>query len=350
MEKLFAPAALTGFAVTLLEAGGMDADKAAVVAGLLVDADLMGHDTHGLNLLPGYLADLERGKLVGSGEPEILNDRGAVSHWDGRWLSGVWLTARALDVAADRALQFGIGAVNIKHAHHTACLQAYLPRITERGLMAIIASSDPSAQSVAAFGGLDPVIGPDPLAIGIPTRGDPVLIDMSSSITTNGMTGRVAAEGGRLRGQWLQDSAGNLSNDPQVLKTDPPGTLLLTGGQDYGQKGYGMALTVEALSHGLSGYGRRNSERRWSASVFVQVIDPAAFSGSTDFLDETDHLVDLCHGSRPHPSLEAVRMPGEQALARKRRALAEGLKLYPGIWERLLASAERLSVPIPPDL
>jgi LDH2 family malate/lactate/ureidoglycolate dehydrogenase len=262
----------------------------------------------------------------------------------------VWLTAAALDVAADKARQFGIGAVSIKRAHHTACLQAYLQKITAQGLMAIIASSDPSSASVAPFGGLDPVLGPNPIAVGIPTKRDPILIDMSSSITTNGMAARVAAEGRTLPGEWLQGANGTPSNDPQVLKTNPPGTLLLAGGQDHGQKGYGMALMVEALTHGLSGYGRRDGEKRWSASVFVQVINPSAFAGAADFTNETDYLVHLCQGSRPHPDMKLVRLPGEQALARKRRFLDAGLALYPGTIEKLSLFAERFGIALPPAI
>jgi LDH2 family malate/lactate/ureidoglycolate dehydrogenase len=321
------------------------ASRAQVVAELLVEADLMGHDTHGLALLTAYVGELERGTMLGKGEPEVLRDRGAVAHWDGRWLSGVSLVASAIDNAAHKARLFGIGAVSIKRAHHTACLQAYLERATRQGFMVLIASSDPASATVAPFGGLDPVFGPDPIAVGIPTKDDPILIDMSSSITTNGMVARTSAEGGPLRGKWLQDHEGNLTDDPAVVSADPPGTLLLAGGHDHGQKGYGLALTVEALSQGLAGWGRKNAEKRWSASVFVQVFDPAAFAGEDEFTDQTEALVRLCHGSRPLGDLKAVRLPGEQAIARRKRALVEGLELRPNIVAQLEDLAKRIEIP-----
>ncbi|MHA6691369.1 Ldh family oxidoreductase [Devosia sp. A449] len=340
-------AALIDFAARALTQAGMDGNEAGVVAELLVEADLLGHDTHGVNLLASYVAELESGGMLGVGEPIILRDHAAIAHWDGCWLSGVSLIASAIDVAAAKARQFGLGAVSIRRAHHTACLQAYLERATRQGLMLIIASSDPQSVTVAPFGGLDAVLGPDPVAVGIPTSGAPILIDMSSSITTNGMVTRTAAEGGQLRGPWLQDHAGTPTADPQVLAALPPGSMLLTGGQDHGHKGYGMALTVEALSQGLSGYGRANAEPRWSASVFVQVIDPAAFSGLDDFTDQTDALVRLCHGARPHPDVAAVRLPGEQALARKRHALQHGIALRPGALARLNELSRHLRIPLP---
>ena len=343
----FSPDALVAFAEAALAKAGMDA-KARLVAEILVQADLMGHDTHGVALLPGYIGELQRGTMLGYGEPEVLRDHGAVAHWDGRWLSGISIVAAAIDTAAAKARLYGIGAVSIKHAHHTACLQAYLERATSNGLMVIIASSDPATSTVAPFCGLDAVFGPDPIAVGIPTKGDPILIDMSSSITTNGMVARTVREGGRLGGQWLQDSQGNLTDDPQVLTTQPPGTLLLAGGHDHGQKGYGLALTVEALSHGLSGGGRKTASPRWTASVFVQVLDPAAFAGSDQFVEETEHLVWLCHQSRVAPGLDlaSVRVPGEQAQARRRMALQNGVELREGTMVELAALSERLGVPL----
>ena len=340
----FAPEYLIDFTAQALSKSGM-ASRARVVAEILVEADLMGHDTHGLALLPAYVGELERGTMLGEGEPEVLRDHGAVAHWDGKWLSGVSLVAAAINDAAHKARSFGMGAVSIKRAHHTACLQAYLERATQQGLMVMIASSDPASATVAPFGGLDPVLGPDPIAVGIPTKGDPILIDMSSSITTNGMVARTSAEGGRLKGRWLQDREGNLADDPAVLSTSPPGTMLLTGGHDHGQKGYGLALTVEALSQGLAGWGRQNADKRWTASVFVQVFDPAAFAGEDEFTDQTDFLAGLCRASRPLQNVAAVRLPGEQALARRKLALTDGLELRGNIVSRLVELSQQLSIP-----
>jgi len=343
----YSPQSLIDFAEALFTGAGLDADKAAVAAPILVEADLMGHDTHGLQQLPAYLGALANGTMTASGEPEVVADRGAVAVWNGRWLNGIWLTARALDVAADKARQFGIGAVCIQRSHHIACLQAYLPRMTDQGLMAIITCSDPSGASVAPFGGLDAVFTPDPLAAGIPTGGDPILIDMSASITTNGMVARQGAAGKKLRGKWMQDAEGVPSDDPALIKADPPGTLLLAGGQDHGQKGYGLALIVETLSQGLSGYGRAGAEKRWGAATFVQVFDPALFAGLGSYEEQTANLVRLCHGSRPLPDLQAVRLPGESALRRKREAQNNGVTLFAGTIEKLAPFAERFGVALP---
>ena len=347
MTERFAASDLTAFAEALFTKAGMDADKATVIAPIMVEGDLMGHTTHGLQLAAPYLGDLTGGQMRGSGEPEIVSDRGAVATWDGRRLPGVWLTAQAVDQSVDRARTYGTATVAIRRAHHIACLAAYLERATSRGMMIMLTCSDPWTRSVAPFGGTTPAMTPNPIAFGYPTGGDPVLVDISASITTNGMSGRLKNEGRRLPGQWVQDASGNPTDDPAVLFTDPPGSILPIGGKEYGHKGFGLGLTIEALTQGLSGHGRADPPEGWGANVFVQVYDPTAFAGSDAFIRQTGWLADACRADRPAPGADKVRLPGDGALARKRRALADGVALHPSIMPALAEWAGRLGVAVP---
>ena len=136
--------------------------------------------------------------MTRDGEPEVLADVPAAVTWDGRRLPGPWLVLRAMAVATERARHCGTGTVVIRRSHHIACLAAYLKRATDQGLLMVLTCSDPNAASVAPFGGLDAVFTPNPIAAGIPTTGVPVLMDISTSATTNGLTGRLHREGGRL--------------------------------------------------------------------------------------------------------------------------------------------------------
>ncbi|MEZ5864130.1 MAG: Ldh family oxidoreductase [Geminicoccaceae bacterium] len=342
--------ALIGFAAALCRKAGFDDEKAAVTARLLVEADMLGHTTHGLQLLAPYLAAAEAGTMRTTGEPKVLADRPAALTWDGDRLPGVWLTDKALGVAIDRARELGTAMVAIRRSHHIACLAAFLPRATDAGMMAIISSSDPSVASVAPYGGRQPLYTPDPIAIGIPTDGDPILVDISASITTNGLSGRYAAEGRRMPHPWLLDGEGNPTDDPNVLAADPPGTILPVGGLDHGHKGYGLALMIEALTQGLPGFGRADPGEGWGASVTVQVIDPACFAGSDAFNRQTGWLARACRESPPRPGVERVRLPGENGLARKRKALADGVELYPGIMAKLTEVAGQYGVEVPKPL
>lgn len=343
-EPRHAPQALIRRAAALLEAAGLAPDRARAVAELLVEADLMGHTTHGLALLPGYLEALADGTMAATGEPDTVRDTGACVTWDGRRLPGVWLTARAVDTALARVAAHGTATVVVRRSHHIACLGAFLTRATDRGCVILLMSSDPSDASVAPFGGATPVFTPDPIAVGIPTDGDPILIDTSASITTNGMSARLRAEDRRFAHPWLLDAEGRPSDDPRVLAADPPGTILPAGGLDHGHKGYALALMVEALTQGLGGFGRAEPAEGWGASVFVQVVDPDAFAGAAGFRRETGWLARACRAARPRPGVDRVRLPGEAALERRRRALAEGVALHPGVAERMADWARRLGV------
>jgi LDH2 family malate/lactate/ureidoglycolate dehydrogenase len=343
-ERRRRPADLVELGTRLLTATGLAEDRARVIAELLLEADLMGHTTHGLALLPDYLDELSSGAMARTGEPRVLRDTGACLTWDGQRLPGIWLTVHAIDTALPRAQRFGTATVVIRRSHHIACLGAFLTRATAHGMMILLASSDPSAASVAPHGGTTAVFTPDPIAVGIPTSGDPILIDTSTSITTNGMSARLRAEGGRFPHPWLIDATGGPSDDPQVLVADPPGTILPTGGLDHGHKGYALALMVEALTLGLGGFGRAEPAEGWGASVFVQLLDPDAFAGGPAFRRQTDWLAAACRNSPPRAGVEAVRLPGETALRRRAAALTHGIALHPGIMPALDAWAQRFGV------
>lgn len=346
----FDAAALARFAEGLLLAMGLEDEKATVVADVLVEGDLLGHDTHGLQLLAGYLGELERGTMTAGGEPDVLAERASVATWDGRKLPGPWLVRRAIDWALPRAREHGSATVAIRRSHHIACLAAYLERAARENMLVMIASSDPAVASVAPFGGTEAVFTPNPLAVGIPASLGPVMVDISASITTNGMSNRMAATGQRGAHAWWLDPEGCPSDDPAVLSARPPGTILPLGGLDAGHKGYGLALFVEALTGGLAGHGRADQPEGWGATVFVQLYDAAAFAGADAFLRQSDWIVDACRASKPRDAERPVRLPGERALARRSEQLDKGVALHPDILPALLPWADRLDVPAPAAL
>lgn len=344
-DKRYPAEALRAFATSLFSAAGLEDDKADAVSRFLVEADLLGHTTHGLALAGWYLQSVADGVMTVSGAPDVISDRGPAIAWKGKRLPGAWLTSEAVKLASDRAAQYGTATVTIADSHHIGCLAAYLTLATDRGYMVSIASSSPSGAQVAPFGGTKGVYTPNPVAHGIPTPGDPILIDISASITTVNMAQRLVREGRQYEHDWLLDENGNPSHDPRVIERG--GTLLPTGGLDHGQKGYGMALHVEAFTQGLAGYGRVDQPKGTNAAVTVQVFDPDAFGGRDAFLRQTGWLVDACHSNPPRPGVARVRLPGENGLARKRKALEDGVVLFPGIMESLKPHAERLGVALP---
>lgn len=343
----FDPIALRGCAAALFEAGGMAEEKAAVVAEVLVEGDLMGHDTHGLALLGPYLDGLAAGDMKGEGRPTVLSSTPVAETWDGDKLPGPWLVRTAADLASERAAIFGLAAVSIRRAHHIACLAAYLPRVVERGQVLLVLSSDPGTASVAPWGGTRRAITPNPIAAGWPSPAGPVMIDVSMSITTNGMTGRRQAEGTRFPWPALLDAEGAPTDDPGVFFAEPAGTLLPLGGMAAGYKGFGLGLMVEALTSALGGYGRADPPSGWGASVLVLVLDPARFGGTEAFLRETGWMAEAVHTNPPIAGGPPPRLPGERAWQRRSAALAEGVVLHPSIPPMLAARAAAAGIAAP---
>lgn len=343
----FDASALVTFSRSLLERSGLPSDKGRDVAEILVEGDLLGHTTHGLQLLPGYLEQIQSGRMTAEGDPTVLADLPAAVAWDGRRLPGPWLLRRALSLAVDRARIHGTCTVSIRRSHHLACLAAFLPPVAAQGYVVLLASSDPGIATVAPHGGRTPCYSPDPIAAAWPTAGEPVVLDVSMSILSNGMTNRLHRAGRKLPGKFAIDAEGNLTDDPAKVVGQPPGALLPVGGDDHGHKGYALGLLVEALTGGLAGHGRADTPEGWSANVFLQVLDPALFGGRDAFVRQADHLARACRASSPRPGYGAVRLPGEAGLHRRARQLSAGVELAPGIYEGLLPWADKLAVPPP---
>ncbi len=331
---------------TIFEQAGLPGERAACLAEGLLEADLMGHQTHGLALLPWYRQMLANGEMTLQGEPEVISDRGACVAWNGRRLPGAWLTRRATDLAIERAATHGTCIVTIADAQHIGALAAYLTRATERGMMIHVASSTPSVGGVAPFGGTRGLFTPDPIAVGIPTNGTPVLIDISASISTLNLAKQLRAQDLDFPYPWAMTADGEPTCSTAAV-VEGGGTLLPVGGLDHGHKGFGLALMVEALTQGLGGFGRADEPKGSRSCITVQVFDPDAFGGRDAFVRQTSWLAEACRANPPRPGVDRVRMPGERALARRADALANGVPLGQAAHDGFFAAVEELALTAP---
>ena len=347
MTDRYDATALLAFATALFRQAGLDDGKAHTVAATLLEGDLLGQTTHGLALLGPYLDETLAGRIAGTGEPAVVAETLVAQTWDGGRLPGPYLVTRAADWASGAARSYGLAAVAIRRSGHIGCLAAYVERIARRGQLLLLASSDPSTASVAPFGGTRRVITPNPIAAGWPTGGDPVIMDVSTSITTNGMTARLAKEGRAFSHPCLLDAAGQPTTDPAAFFTSPPGTLLPLGGTETGHKGYALGLLIEALTSALAGQGRADAPTEWGASVFVQVIDPGRFAGQPAFEREAGWLAEAVHANPAADAAKPPRMPGERALALKADQMQGGLVLHPTIPPVLAERGARAGLAVP---
>ena len=300
----------------LLEKAGMPRDRARTVADVIVEGDLLGHDTHGLDQLAGYLVQIEEGLLATS---KVIRRSSPISAPASRGRPSPARTlAREAAPSPRRAAAYSripIVTVVIGRGHHIGCLQAYLKPVTDAGFIIVLMCSDPSAAGVTPHGGVASRITPNPIAAGFPTGGDPdshrhQQLDVDQRDEQAARVERRAAR--KARGLSTPTD-----RRPTILACSPrdrPGAMLPLGGIELGHKGFSLALIVEALTSGLAGRGRSEKPAPWTSSVFVQLIDPDAFGGRDAFAREMQHLVDLCHDTPVAPG-NPPRSP-----SRRRRA------------------------------
>jgi len=173
------------------------------------------------------------------------------------------------------------------------------------------------------------------------------MVDVSTSITTAGLCGIKRSEDSELPGHWVMDKHGTPTANPKVMLDG--GSILPIGGLDYGHKGFGLSLMVEALTQGLAGFGRADEPTQWGASVLVLVLDPALFGGTEAFNTQTSWLVDACHASPVRAGNKAVRLPGEAGLKRKRLAMEQGVEVGEKLYAALQELAHQRGIPLAAD-
>jgi len=340
---------LKTLAAELLGQNGIPDEPARLIAETLVEGDLMGHTTHGLALLPAYLQELDKGAMKPEGRPVVLSESETNVVWDGEYLSGVYLTRLAVREALTRSADQPVVTYVIRRAHHIACLAAYMQEIIEAGRVGILMASDPAAQLVAPFGGKDSLYSPNPIAAGIPAGPNgPVILDISTSVTAAGVVNRHKQAGTLLPGKWLLTKDGNPTDDPGAL--DDGGSILPLGGLDVGYKGFALGLLVEALTSGLGGFGRAEEPSNWGTSVFLQVLNPDAFSGSAALEKEMSWLTRASREMSTRPEVDSVRVPGDRALALRKEQLAQGVPLDAALLDTIQSLCREKNIRFPEEM
>jgi uncharacterized oxidoreductase len=346
----FSADALTSFTQSLFEAAGVNRPDAAIVARSLVDANRCGHDSHGVMRAPQYLEFLRKGTYRANVELTVIDETPAVVAADANWGLGQPQAYRLLERLIPKARLLGVAAGTLRSCGHIGRLGEYAEFAAAEG-MALIATvnSHGSGRRVAPPGGIEGRISTNPICMGTPTRGDPVVIDFGTS----------AAAEGKVRGQfqkkqacpegWLIDHTGAPCTDPEVLYREPRGNLVPFGGtQAY--KGFGLGLLLDILCGGLSGGACSNPSYPLAgvgnAAVFV-LLNPARFGGIDHFLKEADGLARYVRECPTAAGVNVITLPGDPERAARDRCDREGITIPDGTWELIANAADALGLPLP---
>jgi uncharacterized oxidoreductase len=346
-----AAASLTRFATQLLMGGGLAADEAELVGKSLVDANLRGHDSHGVMRIPYYLDQVAKKEIFPGAEFTTLKDTSAIVAADGHWGFGQTQAQRLMWRLMGKARETGLALGTLIRAGHIGRLGEYCEMAAGDGFVSMVmVNTHGHARRVAPPGGKAPRLGTNPLAIGSPTEDGPLVLDFGTSATAEGKV-RVKKIAGQLCPDgWLLDSEGKPTNDPNTLYGTPPGTILPMGGtQAY--KGFGLGLMVEILTGALSGGVtiREKPINQNGNCAFMLVIDPGHVGGAAHFKAEVEQLVEFMRSCPRVEGCDEILLPGDP----ERRVLAArsstGIPLDDGNWKQLTDLAKKLDVKVPID-
>jgi L-lactate dehydrogenase len=341
--------ALLDFVADLFQAEGLPRERAEIVARGFLEADLLGFHSHGLVRVPANLGWLKAGETDPTGDPQVLLSRPALANWDAHRLAGHWAMHRAVTHAVRQARITGVFTLTVRRAQHVACLAASLIPVIDARLVALMMVSSPEEAFVSPFGGSQRLFSNNPIAFTAPATAGPVLFDLSMAITAGGQVEQAARLGRLLPEASLKTAAGQLSADPADLSRG--GSVQPIGGPGHGHKGHALTIMTELLSQALGGYGRaRSSGSSEQNSVYLQVLDPAAFGPAADYQREADHLLAMIEASPADDVNRPVRVPGRRAWQERARQLADGVELAPDILEGMMPFAEAIGLALPASL
>ncbi len=340
---------LTGFVQKMFQAAGMADADAAIVSHSLVDANLCGHDSHGVMRVPQYIGFIKSGQYVADAPFTVLNETPAILAADANWGLGQVQSHRLLARLIEKAKVLGVACGTLRNCGHAGRLGEYAEACAEQKLAFFGAvNSHGAGRRVAPPGGTEGRISTNPICIGAPTAGEPAVLDFGTSAVAEGKVRVNYQKGEPTPEGWLTDHEGKPTTNPAVLYTDPRGSILPFGSaQAY--KGFGLGLLLDMLTGGLSG-GRCSNPNDPMAgignSVVFVVFNPEFFGGTDHFIQQTTGLAEFVR-SCPTATGQSITLPGDPERVNKTARSTSGISIPDGTWKLMSEAATELGVALP---
>jgi LDH2 family malate/lactate/ureidoglycolate dehydrogenase len=324
----------------VLLAWGMTPEKVDIIADLLVETDLRGIESHGASMLPLYDKMRREGGLNMTPKTRVVQENAATALIDGDAGLGHPVAVEAIDLAVKKCKQIGIGAVSVVNSHHFGATGLYAEMAARKGAIAFVTSS---ARTVAVIptGAATPVLGTNPIAFAAPSsRGDPFLLDMSTSAVAANKVKVYAYHQTPLPVGWVIDGAGKPVSDPKegfrmCMESDVGGLMPLGGTRETGtHKGYGLAVMAQLLGSTLAGgsfspFRSRDAKPGAPDNIghFFLALDPNFFRAGGSFEDDVSEILEYLRATPAVDSNNPVIVAGEPEFARKAERQETGIPL-----------------------
>jgi uncharacterized oxidoreductase len=336
---------LTQAIEAIVAKGGSNAREAKLVATNLVEANLKGHDSHGVGMIPRYIASLLEGGLVVNQAPKVVFDSGNMLRMDGQRGYGQVIGHDAMALAIERAKKSGSCFLGLYNAHHIGRIGQWAEQCLDAGLVSLHFVNVISRPIVAAWGGGDARFGTNPVCIAIPrAKGDPIILDFATSRIAQGKTRVAHNQGKPLAPGTIIDDKGAPTTNPRYTVIPPFGAILPFGEH----KGYGLALVAELLGGALTGGDTQRTaydgQMRVLNGMFSILIDPERLGTAAHFQSEIEAFLQWLFETPTAQGFDKLRIAGDPEREWKKKRLVEGIPVDFTSWNEILASAEKLGM------
>jgi len=339
---------LTEFVTAIAAAGGSHEDEAHKIATNLVEANLKGHDSHGVGLMPTYVNALQFGKLAANRHLSVVSETGNMLLVDGNAGYGQVIGEEAMNVAIERTKQNGLCLMSLRNSHHLGRIGAWGEMAADAGLISIHwVNGITKMRLVAPYGGSDARYTTNPYCTAIPETPDHprIIFDMATTKIAQGKVRVAYNKGVPVPADSLMDHQGNMTTDPAVMFEEPTGALMSVGAH----KGYGLALICEILAGALSGGGTFLPDRSdgWSIinNMLTIVVDPSRLGSNEALYAEVDEFIRYVKASPRGRAFDEVMVPADPERKSTAERLANGVPIDEQTWEEMIQCAVQSGMP-----
>jgi len=345
MDTLLKPEPLKRAIEAIVAAGGSEPAEARLVADNLVTANLLGHDSHGIGMIPRYIDAVLEGGLAPNQHPKATLDTGTLLALDGCKGYGQSIGREAMQMTIQRAKRSGSCIMVLGNSHHLGRIGHWAEMAVAEGLVSMHFVNVISHARVAPYGGRDARFGTNPCCIGVPLPGEPpFLLDYATSAVAQGKLRVAHNKAEKVPPGRLIDPEGNPTNDPRYAVVPPFGAMLAFGEH----KGYGMAIACELLGGALTGGGtwhyEESSKQRVLNGMLTILLDPRQLGTAVAFEREARLFLDWLRKSRPAPGFDRVRIAGEPEREMRERRTRDGIPVDEATWEEILRAADKVKL------
>lgn len=328
-----------------LKAGASE-QEAEIVSEEIIEASLMGLDSHGIMRIAQYLEQVKEGLIKPNTVINVIYETPVSAIVDCNWNFGMVCARMMTDIVIEKANKNNIAVAASRHCNHMGRLGSYTQRVAQAGLFGFaVVNSSRHGHFVAPFGGAEGRLATNPLSYAAPTFGDPILLDTSTSMISEGKIRILMQQGKKLPENCILTSEGRSTNIPEEFYEPKKGTILPFGGE-MGYKGFGLGLLVEILGSTLSGVKLTpdGEKDEYINGFFIMAINPKIFGIENEIIKNMEALKKYIKSAKPAQGLKGIFMPGELDFATRAERLAGGIDVADETWKQIVKAAKLFNV------